>query len=52
MLKPLINYTIKGILWYQGEANVKEHVCYADRMVTLVNRWRKDWVTCLSIWLR
>lgn len=43
MLKPLINYTIKGILWYQGEANVKEHACYADRMVTLVNRWRKDW---------
>lgn len=43
MLRPLMNYTIKGILWYQGEANVKEHACYADRMVTLVNQWRKDW---------
>lgn len=43
MLKPLMNYTIKGFLWYQGEANVKEHVCYADRMTTLVKLWRKDW---------
>lgn len=43
MLKPLMNYTIRGILWYQGEANVKEHACYADRMTTLVKQWRKDW---------
>ena len=43
MLTPLMNYTIKGFLWYQGEANVKGHACYADRMVTLVNRWREDW---------
>lgn len=43
MVKPLMNYTIKGILWYQGEANVKDYVHYADRMVALVNRWRKDW---------
>ena len=43
MLSPLMNYTIKGFLWYQGEANVKRHASYADRMVTLVNCWRKDW---------
>ena len=43
MLSPLMNYTIKGFLWYQGEANVKNHIHYADRMKTLVERWRKDW---------
>lgn len=43
MLKPLMNYTVKGILWYQGEANVKDYAHYADRMVTLVHQWRKDW---------
>ncbi len=24
MIAPLTNYTIKGVLWYQGEANVEE----------------------------
>lgn len=43
MLKPLANYTLKGFLWYQGEANCRRHTTYADRLVTLVNRWREDW---------
>lgn len=43
MVKPLANYTVKGFLWYQGEANVKDHTYYADSMVTLVSQWRKDW---------
>lgn len=43
MLKPLTNYTIKGFLWYQGEANMSDYIHYTDRMVTLVKRWRKDW---------
>lgn len=43
MLKPLQNYTIKGFLWYQGEANVGKHQTYAERLKTLVELWRKEW---------
>ena len=43
MLKPLAKYTLKGFLWYQGEANCRRHTTYADRLVTMVNRWREDW---------
>ena len=43
MLYPFKNYTIKGFLWYQGEANIHQHADYAERMKTLVKRWREDW---------
>lgn len=43
MLQPLQNYTIKGFLWYQGEANVKKYKTYAGRMKTMVELWRKEW---------
>ncbi len=43
MLKPLQNYTIKGFLWYQGEANVGRHKTYAERLKTMVDLWRKEW---------
>ena len=43
MLHPLQNYTIKGFLWYQGEANVGKHNTYAERLRTMVELWRKEW---------
>ena len=43
MLKPLVNYTIKGFLWYQGESNVGRHQTYADRLATMVKLWREEW---------
>ena len=43
MLKPLQNYTVKGFLWYQGEANVGKHQTYAERLKTMVDLWRKEW---------
>lgn len=43
MIKPLVNYTIKGFLWYQGESNVGKHNTYAERQKTMVELWRKDW---------
>ena len=43
MLHPLQNYTIKGFLWYQGEANVGKHDTYAERLRTMVELWRKEW---------
>jgi len=42
MFHPLRHYTIKGFLWYQGEANVGHHDDYAQRLKTMVDRWRAD----------
>ncbi len=43
MICPLINYNLKGVLWYQGEANTKKSKEYSDLLSTLIETWRKDW---------
>ena len=43
LLRPLINYTIKGFLWYQGCSNVDHHDVYAERMSMMVKLWRNLW---------
>lgn len=43
MLRPIIGYGIKGVLWYQGESNVVNPFNYEDLMVQLVKSWRKEW---------
>jgi sialate O-acetylesterase len=43
MLKPLIPYGIRGAIWYQGEANTKEHALYAGLMNTMITDWRGEW---------
>ena len=43
MLRPLIGYTMKGAIWYQGEDNVNRAGNYADLFSTMIKGWRKDW---------
>ena len=43
MLAPLIPYSIKGAIWYQGEGNVTRHAQYLDVMALLIGDWRKRW---------
>ncbi len=43
MLKPLENYTVKGIIWYQGCSNVGNHDTYAGRLADMVREWRTEW---------
>ncbi|GJG27704.1 MULTISPECIES: sialate O-acetylesterase [Segatella] len=43
MLRPLIGYTLKGAIWYQGEDNVNRAGNYADLFSTMIKGWRKDW---------
>ena len=43
MIHPLLNYTIKGALWYQGESNVSDSKFYTALMNTLITSWRKAW---------
>lgn len=42
MLKPVIPYTVRGFLWYQGEANVGD-ADYAEKQALLISTWRKLW---------
>ncbi|NQU85209.1 MAG: hypothetical protein HQ541_05565 [Mariniphaga sp.] len=40
---PYTKMPIKGVLWYQGEANVRNGSTYTDKMQTLVKEWRAVW---------
>lgn len=40
MIAPLKNYSLKGVLWYQGESNTKKPSEYFDLMKTLIETWR------------
>ncbi|MEI9806927.1 MAG: sialate O-acetylesterase [Bacteroidota bacterium] len=43
MTAPLINYAVKGFLWYQGEANTSRADEYAALMPALIADWRRQW---------
>jgi sialate O-acetylesterase len=43
MVAPLINYRIKGILWYQGETNANKPQEYQKLLPALINDWRIKW---------
>ncbi|WDF45860.1 sialate O-acetylesterase [Chryseobacterium sp. KACC 21268] len=43
MINPLINYIIKGFLWYQGESNTKKPKEYGDLLTTMISDWRTKW---------
>ena len=43
MIYPATNYAIKGLLWYQGEANTGNPTEYKSLMQTLITDWRTKW---------
>ena len=43
MINPLVSYTIKGVLWYQGESNRKEPKNYEKLFPAMVKDWRSRW---------
>ena len=45
MIRPLLNMTARGFIWYQGESNVhtNNYPHYAHYMEKLVSQWRGDW---------
>jgi sialate O-acetylesterase len=40
---PYTRLPIKGVIWYQGEANVRDGARYTGKMKTLIADWRKQW---------
>lgn len=43
MINPLINYKIKGFIWYQGESNTGKPKEYGDLLSTMISDWRSKW---------
>lgn len=43
MINPITSYTIKGVLWYQGETNRKEPELYKKLFPQMVKDWRNQW---------
>tara|TARA_R110002111_G_scaffold192036_5_gene258358 strand:- start:943 stop:2829 length:1887 start_codon:yes stop_codon:yes gene_type:complete len=43
MIHPLIPYTIKGAIWYQGEANVGRAEQYQRLFPAMIKDWRTQW---------
>ena len=50
MIAPLQPFAIRGVVWYQGEANSRPPFTsqYRDLMFALVDDWRADWSTAVS----
>jgi sialate O-acetylesterase len=43
MVAPAIQYTIKGICWYQGEGNTGRPKDYDELQAAMVSDWRNKW---------
>jgi len=43
MISPIIPYKLKGVIWYQGEANRKRAWQYRKLFPALINNWRSAW---------
>ncbi len=43
MIKPVTEFSIRGALWYQGEANRDEPERYTQLMQGLIENWRAEW---------
>jgi len=43
MINPLIPFSIKGAIWYQGESNAGRAYQYRTSFPLMINDWRKHW---------
>ncbi|XP_035680030.1 sialate O-acetylesterase-like [Branchiostoma floridae] len=43
MVHPLLNMTITGAIWYQGEANTGHPDTYSCSFPGMIDSWRKEW---------
>lgn len=43
MIAPIVPLTIRGAIWYQGEANADRALQYRTLFPTMIRDWRKRW---------
>ncbi len=51
MVAPLVNYTIAGAIWYQGESNTGTAATYTQLLDTMISTWRTAWGKNLPFYL-
>lgn len=42
MVHPFLRFTIKGVVWYQGEANAGNYPRYVCSQKSMIEGWRSD----------
>ena len=49
-IAPLLPYALKGVIWYQGEANTTDQIadCYHDDFKKLIEGWRFEWANAAN----
>ncbi|MCW3116190.1 MAG: hypothetical protein JWM28_272 [Chitinophagaceae bacterium] len=53
MIAPMIQYAIKGGIWYQGESNTHEAFKYRTLFANLIADWRSKWKDSFSfLWVQ
>jgi sialate O-acetylesterase len=50
MIHPLVPYTMKGVIWYQGESNAGHAFQYRSDFPLLIHDWRAQWGTELPFY--
>ena len=45
MIQPVLPYSIRGVVWYQGESNVEHAEQYQRLFPALIRDWRSRWGT-------
>lgn len=51
MIYPFVGYTMRGVIWYQGEGNAKAGaVPYDQTLPLMINDWRKRWADEFSFY--
>lgn len=43
MIHPLIPYSLRGAIWYQGESNIRSAHRYRELLTALIGEWRARW---------
>jgi sialate O-acetylesterase len=43
MISPLLEYAVKGVIWYQGESDAHAPERYGEKMRALISDWREGW---------
>ena len=43
MIRPLIPFSFRGVVWYQGESNVKQPKQYRTLFPAMIRDWRTRW---------